>query len=166
MEEIKKAVMALCEKLGISVSNTAIQKSSADDLIEEKISIEVVYEPDVKDVHGNWMNSETIQKGCENFNSNLELGVVKPNLFHMANTDKFEIVKSWVHEEIDVTVDASGEPVKAGTWLAKIHYKDDNLWKLKKEGVIQGVSIFGYGNINEDTGEITNLTFDEKDDEE
>jgi len=152
MDEFKKSLVALCEKYGIF--------KSKEELVEEKISIEVVYEPDTKDEHGEWMSAETIRKGCENFNKNLEAGIVQPNLFHLKNTDKFEIVKSWIHEELDVTVDATGEPVKAGTWLAKIHYKDDNLWKLKKEGVIMGVSIFGKGRIDKDTGEITDLTFD------
>lgn len=150
--ELKKSLKTLCEKIGI-IKSTEIES-------EEKISVEVVYEPETKDEHGQWMSIDEVKKGCDNFNKNLEEGIVQPNLFHYQNTDKFEIVKSWIHEELDVTVDASGQPIKAGTWLAKIHYKDDNLWKLKKEGVIQGVSMFGHGNINEETGEITNLTFD------
>lgn len=132
---------------------------------DEMISYEVVYEPDVKDAHGQWMTPETIMKACENFNRNLELGNVKPNLFHLSNTDLFNIEKSWVQEELDVLVEQSGEVIKAGTWVAKIKYNDNDLWNLKKAGIIQGVSIGGRGTINKETGEITGVTFDPYDEE-
>lgn len=127
---------------------------------EEQVSYEIVYEPDVQDAHGQWMTAETIRKGCENFNQNLEAGVVQPNLYHIQNTDKFSIEKSWINEELDVKVAGTDEPIKAGAWVVKVKYHDSNLWELKKAGVVQGVSIGCMGNINEITGEITDLTFD------
>lgn len=127
---------------------------------EQMVSYEVVYEPDVKDAHGEWMSSDTILKACDNFNTNLELGNVKPNLFHLANTELFVIEKSWVQEELDVVVESSGETIKAGTWVAKIKYLDEDLWNLKKSGIIQGVSIGARGAINKETGEITEVSFD------
>lgn len=129
---------------------------------EEQISVEVVYEPDVKDAHGQWMSKETIEKACENFNENLALGEVSANLFHLENTDKFEIKKTWIHKGFDCVVAGSGEEVKEGTWIAEIHYKDDKLWQAKKQGIVKGVSVFGYGIINEETGEITELTFEDE----
>lgn len=131
---------------------------SADE--EEMVAYEVVYEPDVKDAHGEWMSQETIIKACDNFNNNLLAGNVKPNLFHLSNTELFSIEKSWVQEEFDVIVEETGQLIKAGTWVVKIKYLDPDLWNLLKAGIIQGVSIGGRGIIDSETGEITEVTFD------
>lgn len=128
---------------------------------EEQISYEVIYEPDTPDAHGEWMSKEEIEKACENFNKNLKAGVVKANFFHLENTDLFEVVETWVHKELDVTVDGTNEPLKAGTWVAKIKYKNADLWELKKgEGFFGGVSFCGMSRTNPETGEMTDLTFD------
>lgn len=127
---------------------------------EEMISYEIVYEPDTKDAHNNWMSKDTIQRACENFNVNLKEGVVKSNLFHLENTELFTIEDTWIQKELDVIVAGTNEPIKAGSWVAKIKYNDEALWQLKKAGVIQGVSIGARGVINETSGEITCVTFD------
>jgi hypothetical protein len=129
-------------------------------LDEEMVSYEVVYEPFVKDAHGEWMSDKTIEKAADNFNKNLESGVVKSNLFHLKDTEAFTIEKSWVQKELDVQVVQTGEIIKAGSWVVKIKYNDETLWNLKKQGVVGGVSIGAKGKVNPDTGEITNVTFD------
>lgn len=135
-------------------------EQQTETLQEEMVSYEVVYEPNVKDAHGEWMSEKTIQKAMENFNKNLEKGVVQPNLFHLKDTDLFTIEDTWIQKELDVVVEATGEVIKAGTWVAKVKYHDPVLWELKKSGVIGGVSVGGKGVINPDTGEITNVSFD------
>jgi hypothetical protein len=150
---------ALSEALKDVLVKFGVMKA-AETPVEEKVSYEIVFEPDVKDAHEQWMTAETIEKGCANFNENLEAGVVQPNLFHLSDTDKFSIEKSWINQELDVVVSGSEEPIKAGAWVVKVKYHDDTLWALKKAGIVQGVSIGCMGNINEETGEITNLTFD------
>lgn len=127
---------------------------------EEMISYEIVYEPNVKDTHGEWMTAETIEKACENFNTNLREGVVKSNLFHTEDTELFTIVDTWIQKEFDVSVTETGENISAGAWVAKIQYNDSGLWELKKANVIGGVSVGGAGYVNKETGEITELTFD------
>lgn len=127
---------------------------------DQMISYEVVYEPDIKDAHDQWMSQDTIIKACDNFNKNLAEGNVKPNLFHLSNTELFSIEKTWVQPELDVLVEQTGEIIKAGTWVAKLQYHDEDLWNLKKAGIIQGVSIGARGIINEETGEITEVSFD------
>jgi hypothetical protein len=136
-------------------------KETPDEVLksEEMISYEVVYEPNVKDAHGEWMSTETVAKACEDFNNYLEAGVVQPNLFHQANTDTFTIEKSWIVPEIDMIVEATGEKVSAGTWIAKIKYNNDDLWTLKKSGAVGGVSIGAIGKVNKKTGEITDVSF-------
>lgn len=152
MSTFSDALKDVCIRFGII--------KSADEPKEEMVSYEIVYEPDVKDAHGQWMTKETIEKGCENFNKNLEAGIVKSNLYHLAETDLFTIEKSWINQDLDVIVKDSNEPIPAGAWVVKVKYNDENLWALKKAGVIQGVSMGCMGNIDEVTGEITDLTFD------
>lgn len=134
-----------------------------EEVNEEMVSYEVVYEPLVKDAHGEWMSEETIAEACDNFNQNLEKGIVNANLFHLKETDAFTIESTWVQKEFDVKVIQTGEVIKAGTWVAKLKYNDETLWDLKKQGILGGVSIGGRGVVNQKTGEITNVTFDGED---
>lgn len=131
-----------------------------EELDEEMVSYEVVYEPLIKDAHGEWMSEDTIMEACENFNKNLEKGVVSANLFHLEQTDMFTIESTWVQKELDVKVVQTGEIIKAGTWICKIQYHNEDLWNLKKAGVIGGISFGGVGKVNQKTGEITNVSFD------
>ena len=127
---------------------------------EQMVSYEVVYEPNTLDAHGQWMSEETLALACENFNKNLQDGIVQPNLFHTQNTELFSIADSWIQKELDVVVEATGESIKAGTWVCKLQYHSTELWDLKKAGIVGGVSIGCKGHVNHDTGEITNVTFD------
>lgn len=153
MKSFKESLVNLMKEYGI------IKK-------EEMISYEVIYEPDTKDAQGEWMSKDTLEKACENFNTNLKQGVVKSNLFHLKETKAFTIVDSWIQKEFDVVVDGTDQPIKAGTWIAKLQFNDPALWELKKSGVIGGVSLGGRGYVNPETGEITELTFDTPEDEE
>lgn len=126
---------------------------------EQMVAIKVVYEPNTVDSDGNWASEEVVEQMCKSFNESLEAGKAKPNLFHLAETDMFEIAETWINKSLDVTVDASGEKVKAGTWLAKIQYKDADLWKAEKMGLIGGLSLGGVGTVNEKTGEILKVDF-------
>lgn len=154
-KSIVEAISAFLEKA--FPSEEIIKSQEVVD--EEMVSYEVVYEPLVKDAHGQWMSLETVEKACEDFNSNLEKGVVQPNLFHLQNTESFSIESTWIQKEFDVKVVQTDEVIKAGTWVAKIKYHDKELWELKKAGIIGGVSIGGSGYVNKETGEITDLTF-------
>lgn len=159
MELKNKLLEAFSEFLEKAVGSTT-QEQKPETLDEEMVSYEVIYEPFTKDAHGEWMSDVTIQKACDNFNKNLEKGVVQPNLFHLKDTEAFTIESTWVQKELDVKVIQTDEIIKAGTWVAKIKYNDADLWQLKKAGVVGGVSIGATGVINQDTGEITNVKFD------
>jgi hypothetical protein len=159
-DEIKKGMIEGFAEFIEKYFGSPSQEQKEEVLDEEMVSYEVVYEPLVKDAHGEWMSEDTIEKACENFNQNLEKGVVNSNLFHLESTDAFTIESTWVQKELDVKVVQTDEVIKAGTWVAKIKYHSEDLWNLKKSGVIGGVSIGGKGKINQKTGEITNVTFD------
>lgn len=154
-----KLLEAFSEFLEKAVGST-VQEQQPEVLDEEMVSYEVIYEPFTKDAHGEWMSDKTIEKAMENFNKNLEKGIVKPNLFHLKDTEAFSIESTWIQKELDVQVVQTGEVIKAGTWVAKIKYNDADLWQLKKAGIVGGVSIGATGVINQETGEITNVKFD------
>lgn len=158
MKDFTKALKSLLKEYGIMQEDSTKQ---VDDVLqeEEMISYEVVYESDTVDAHGHWASGETLIDACENFNNYLETGVVKPNLFHLQDTEAFTIEDTWIQKELDVIVEATGEKIKAGTWVAKIKYHNEDLWKLKKMGYIGGVSVGCLGVVDEDTGEIRRFDF-------
>ena len=162
MELKNKLLEAFSEFLEKAVGST-VQEQKPETLDEEMVSYEVIYEPFTKDAHGEWMSDKTIEKAMENFNKNLEAGIVQPNLFHLKDTESFTIESTWIQKELDVKVIQTDEIIKAGTWVAKIRYNDADLWQLKKSGVVGGVSIGAVGTINQTTGEITNVKFDGED---
>ena len=162
MELKNKLLEAFSEFLEKAVGSTT-QEQKPETLDEEMVSYEVIYEPFTKDAHGEWMSDKTIEKAMENFNKNLEKGIVQPNLFHLKDTEAFTIESTWIQKELDVKVIQTDEIIKAGTWVAKIRYNDADLWQLKKSGVVGGVSIGAVGTINQATGEITNVKFDGED---
>lgn len=125
---------------------------------EERLCTEIVYAPLVKDAHNQWMTEITIKEGEESFRRNLEAGIVKANLFHVVNTDKFEIKRSWVLDQ-DATFEGRDGVVTKGTWLVETYYSDDTLWEMKKSRKLGGLSLGGYGSSDTITGEITNLRF-------
>lgn len=150
--------------LHIGLVKTAIQKEATPvsvikDADEQMISYEVIYEPDTKDAHGEWMSKDTIVKGKENFDAARAAGLVKENLFHIVETDAFTIEKTWIQEELNVVVIGSEQIIKAGTWVAKVKYNDPELWLLKKANAVGGLSIQCSGFTDEETGEITGLDF-------
>ena len=133
-----------------------VLKATKQKTEEEWISVEVVYVPgeQERDSHGQWMSKATVAAACKDFNDNLHN--ISPNLYHISNTNKFEILKSWINE-IDM-VSSTGQEVKEGTWLVKLRYSPE-LWEMKKAGKIQGVSIGCRGVVNPETGEITQVSF-------
>lgn len=142
------------------IQSKLLKKSNDLSAGEEMISYEIVYEPNIKDAHGEWMSADTIRKGRDNFEKNREAGNVKENLFHLSPTTEFTIEKTWIQEEFDVSVIGSDQVITAGSWVAKVKYNSDELWSLKKAGIVGGLSIQCSGFISEDTGEITDLNFD------
>ena len=119
---------------------------------DERIAIEVIYEPNTPDLHGQWMSEETVEKACENFNKNLSEGNVKPNLFHVQNAeDKLEILRTYI---IPTDCYIGDTPIKKGTWIGEMYYKDEKLWELKKSGILPGVSIGAMGKVIKNSNEL------------
>ena len=127
------------------VTSTVIKRFK----VEERISVEIIYEPNVLDAHGEWMSEDTLAKACENFNKNLASGNAKPNLFHIKDeTDKLEILRTYT---LPCECTIGDTLVKQGTWVAEIKWHDKALWKQRtvpdENGVlaISGTSIGARG---------------------
>lgn len=114
---------------------------------EQRISVEMIYEPFTPDEHGEWMSEDTIRYACLDFNEKLSQGIVKANLFHAETTDTFKVLKTWINE-VDCYIGNEGEEkvlVKKGSWLGEFFWEDERVWELKKCGEIGGVSICASG---------------------
>lgn len=160
---VKKAVelqeKGLSKKDAISkaVGLVPIQKSATP--AEEMISYEIIYEPNIPDAHGQWMSKDTLVKAQAEFKKAQDVGAVTENLYHLFDTNVFTIVDHWIQPEFDVTVSETGEVIKAGSWVAKVQYNTQEVWELKKAQVVGGLSLQCGGTLNEDTGELYDLTF-------
>lgn len=150
------AALAFANYQEASIQKSTIETSKAAD---QMISYEIIYEPDVKDAHGEWMSKETLVKGHANFEAAKASGATVDNLFHLYDTDSFTIVSTWIQPEIDVKVIGTEEIIKAGTWVAKVQYNDVGLWELKKAGIVGGLSIQCGAGLIEETGELVDLDF-------
>lgn len=127
---------------------------------EQMISYEIIYEPNTVDAHGEWCSAETLIKAQANYEAAYKAGLAVENLFHLAETNSFTIVKTWIQPEFDVIVKETGELIKAGSWVAKVQYNDPELWELKKAGVVGGLSVQCSAIIDPETNEILEFFFD------
>lgn len=124
--------------------------------LEERKCLEVMFEANKEDLHGNWYTEETIVKAKDSYDKN----VVPANLFHMVEAEGFEIQDTFILEEdTTYTTDTSEVFVKKGSMMAWTHYSDDELWEFKKSNELGGLSPAFLGDINKETGEITNVAF-------
>lgn len=108
-----------------------VSKSVSQDLMQATF---VVLSPDEVDLHGDIISEDEIKKSCHNFNKFCR----KSNLFHLVETDTFDIAESWC-SPVDFSLD--GKFIKKGTWLCTIQVHDTGLWELIKKGDICSVSI-------------------------
>lgn len=113
------------------VSTVQVVKAVNEEL---KQATFIVMIPDEVDLHGDITSEDEVRKACHNFNKFCG----NANLFHVAQTEKFEFAESYIAPTDFVLGDKF---VKKGTWLTTIQVLDDTLWELVKSGEINGVSI-------------------------
>lgn len=102
---------------------------------EKQLVYGVVYEPDVEDAHGDYMDAEDIEKAAHDFmkvarnidtNHDFEAGVG-------------EVVESYI---APADFDIDGEKITKGTWLM-VTKASDEVWESIKKGDITGYSMAG-----------------------
>lgn len=120
-------------------AKTAVTKAKNEEL---KQVTYVAMLPDSTDLHGDYTSAEEVRKAMESFNrSNAQA-----NLFHLAMTDKFSVVESYI-APVDFTLDEV--QVQKGTWLMTLQIKDDALWELIKSEEINGISIGALASVEQ-----------------
>lgn len=115
---------------------------------DKRLITSIVYEPDVKDAHGDYMTAEDIEKAAHDFMTTYGEGADIQHDDKKANVD---IVESWV-AKTDTVI--GGQFIKKGTWVATAKVNDDEIWDAVKKGRITGFSMGGLAtkiNKNDDT---------------
>ena len=119
----------------------ALLKKSLNE--EKRLATFLVLEPQdedyiTSDLHGDWYDLDTVEDACHSFNRFCR----KANLFHLVDTTAFEFVESYI-TEADMLI--GEEPIKKGSWLAKIYVNKsdvgDLVWESIKSGEFNGLSV-------------------------
>lgn len=105
----------------------------------QQIVYGVVYEPDVVDAHGDFMDAGEIEKAAHVF------------LKEFRNIDKQHDFTSKVGEVIESYIapadfELGGQTVTKGTWIMAVKVVDD-VWQGIEKGEYTGFSLAGYGNV-------------------
>lgn len=119
----------------------ALLKKSLNE--EKRLATFLVLEPQdedyiTSDLHGDWYDRDTVEDACHSFNRFCR----KANLFHLVDTTAFEFVESYITES-DMLI--GEEPIKKGSWLAKIYVNKsdvgDLVWESIKSFEFNGLSV-------------------------
>ncbi|MBE7099482.1 XkdF-like putative serine protease domain-containing protein [Bacillus cereus] len=102
---------------------------------EKRLVYGIVYEPDVIDAHGDFTDSETIEKAAHEFM--LKYRQIDKNHDFVAGVG--EVVESYI---TPADMELNGEPVKKGTWILTTK-ADEETWESVKKGEFQGYSLAG-----------------------
>ena len=94
----------------------------------------LVLAPEEVDLHGDIYSAEEVRKACHNFNSHS----MTANLLHLATTDSFSIVESYI-APVDMVLNE--KIIKAGSWCCVIQVHEDEIWTDIKKGNLTGVSV-------------------------
>lgn len=95
------------------------------------------------DLHGDYVDLETIRLAKESFNRQLKKSKMA-NLFHLTMSDSFDIIESYL-SPTDMTL--NGHFVEKGEWLMTLQILDDSLWEMIKNDEVTGISIGAMANV-------------------
>ncbi len=107
--------------------------------IDEELRIVkgVVYKPNVKDAHGDWMTKEDIRKAAYDFMKNVRLKNI--DVRHNLQRIDAYVCESYIAKDND----PDGYP--AGSWVVAVKIEDDEVWQEVLNGEYQGFSMYGKG---------------------
>lgn len=161
---------SLEKDLSIKADCIDIRKSND---IQNRISVEIIAEPESPDAHGQWYSKETIEKGMLSADKAWREGRLNMNLFHAYDDiDKshVELIKHYI-VPFDCTV--NGESVKEGSWVGEVKWHNQELFEKRtipsEDGTLEiaGLSLRGWGKVHSpktDTLEKATTANVEKDD--
>lgn len=113
--------------------------TKADD--PQKLVYGVVYEPEVEDAHGDYMDAETIEKAAHSFMEDYQ----QIDKQHDFNTGAGKVVESYV-APVDMSIDET--TITKGTWVL-VTKASDELWDDIQKGEFTGYSLAGTAQIEE-----------------
>jgi len=106
----------------------------------------IVYEPLVKDAHGDWMTAEEIEKMAHNFMENLKEKKFK--IMHRDDiTPQVALIEAWVTKSDG---EINGHKIKKGTFIVGHKIYSRELWDKIERGEINGISMGGRAEIIEE----------------
>jgi hypothetical protein len=105
---------------------------------EKGIVYGVVYEPFVKDAHGDWATPYDIEQAAHGFLPNAMI-----NIHHKSDLPSVRVVESYL---APVTFNLGKEVIKKGTWVMAVHIneEDQELREAVKNHEIGGFSLEGW----------------------
>lgn len=107
----------------------------------QKLVYGVVYEPEVEDVHGDFMDADTIEKAAHGFMEDYQ----QIDKQHDFTTNAGKVVESYV-APVDMTI---GETtITKGTWVL-VTKATDELWESIQKGEFTGYSLAGTAEVEE-----------------
>lgn len=115
--------------------------TKADD--PQKLVYGVVYEPDVEDAHGDYMDADTIEKAAHSFMEDYQ----QIDKQHDFTTNAGKVVESYV-APVDMTI--ADTAITKGTWVL-VTKATDELWEDIQKGEFTGYSLAGTAQVEEVT---------------
>ena len=100
----------------------------------------LVYEPDVKDAHGDTMTADEIEKAAHGFMERQNTYNIDKQ--HDLDADKGYVVESYI---APVDMDLGDQEIKKGSWVAGVKVTDADTWEQIEKGEITGFSMWGVG---------------------
>ena len=127
------------EKLKPTFETEVRLVTKADD--PQKLVYGVVYEPDVEDVHGDYMDAETIEKAAHGFMADYQ----QIDKQHDFTTNAGKVVESYV---APVEMNIGDTTITKGTWVL-VTKATDEMWESIQKGEFTGYSLAGTAQVEE-----------------
>lgn len=108
----------------------------------QKLVYGVVYEPEIEDSHGDYMEADTIEKAAHGFMENFQ----QIDKQHDFTTNAGKVVESYV-APVDMTFD-DDEKITKGSWVL-VTKATDEMWESIQKGEFTGYSLAGSAEVEE-----------------
>lgn len=141
-------------KRGANLKNFAILKNVNGDgtqfqtpiiktLDEQRIAISIVYEPDILDSDGEFMDSAAIEKSAHNFMAKYRNIDIEHNF---QKADDVYIVESYI---APCDYQLGDQLIRKGSWVMATKFDNKDLWNKVKDGTFNGYSMGGTANYED-----------------
>lgn len=106
---------------------------------EQRVVTGVVYEPNVPDSQGDFMEADVIEKTAYAFMENHQNIDIKHNF---KTNNQIKVIESYIAKNEETI---GNKKVQPGTWVMSVKVNDDTVWEGVKKGDFNGFSMGGTG---------------------